>query len=127
MPIELDMVGIVAKNIGESLRFYRALGREVPSAGDGEDHVETTSGGMRIAWDTVELIKGMLGEWEEPKGNRLELAFKCESEGDVDEVFQRVVSEGFKPFREPWDAFWGQRYAILEDPDGNHVSLFASK
>jgi uncharacterized glyoxalase superfamily protein PhnB len=27
---------------------------------------------------------------------------------------------------EPWDAFWGQRYATAKDPDGNHVDLFAS-
>lgn len=82
---------------------------------------------MRVAWDTVELVKGMLGEWEEPKGNRMELAFKCDSADEVDRVFRHVVSDGFKMFREPWDAFWGQRYAIVEDPDGNHVSLFAWK
>jgi len=26
--------------------------------------------------------------------------------------------------KEPWDAFWGQRYALVEDPDGAHVSIF---
>jgi uncharacterized glyoxalase superfamily protein PhnB len=36
-----------------------------------------------------------------------------------------MVGIGFTGFKPPWDAFWGQRYAILEDPDGNHVSLFA--
>ena len=25
----------------------------------------------------------------------------------------------------PWDAPWGQRYAILHDPDGYQVELFA--
>jgi uncharacterized glyoxalase superfamily protein PhnB len=25
---------------------------------------------------------------------------------------------------EPWDAFWGQRYAVVHDPDGNGVDLF---
>lgn len=24
----------------------------------------------------------------------------------------------------PWDAFWGQRYGILNDPDGNTIDLF---
>jgi uncharacterized glyoxalase superfamily protein PhnB len=27
--------------------------------------------------------------------------------------------------KEPWDAFWGQRYAVVADPDGNHVDLYA--
>ncbi|HEV3311650.1 MAG TPA: VOC family protein [Chloroflexota bacterium] len=125
MAIELDMVGIAVKDMAESLRFYRTLGLDIPEAPAGEDHVETTSGGMRIAWDTVELLKGLLGEWDEPKGNRMEIAFKCEDASGVDAVFARVTSAGFKGFREPWDAFWGQRYGILEDPDGNHVSLFA--
>jgi uncharacterized glyoxalase superfamily protein PhnB len=26
---------------------------------------------------------------------------------------------------EPWDAFWGQRYALLRDPDGVEVNLYA--
>ena len=25
----------------------------------------------------------------------------------------------------PWDAFWGQRYAVLHDPDGHQVDLYA--
>jgi len=27
--------------------------------------------------------------------------------------------------RKPWDAFWGQRYAQLPDPDGVPVDLYA--
>lgn len=80
---------------------------------------------MRIAWDTIEMLKGILGEWQEAKGQRVELAFKCESREGVDEVYRRVIREGFTGYRAPWDASWGQRYAIVEDPDGNHVSLFA--
>jgi predicted enzyme related to lactoylglutathione lyase len=25
----------------------------------------------------------------------------------------------------PWDAFWGSRYAIVADPDGNHVGIMS--
>ena len=27
---------------------------------------------------------------------------------------------------EPWDAFWGQRYAVVSDPDDNTIDLFAA-
>ena len=27
---------------------------------------------------------------------------------------------------EPWDAVWGQRYAVVHDPDGNPVDLYAA-
>lgn len=125
MTVALDMVGIAVQDMAESLRFYRTLGLDIPEPDSGEDHVEAVSGGMRLAWDTIEMIKGFLGQWEEPRGNRIEIAFKCEDASEVDAVYSRVVAAGFAGFKEPWDAFWGQHYAILEDPDGNHVSLFA--
>jgi uncharacterized glyoxalase superfamily protein PhnB len=37
-----------------------------------------------------------------------------------------VVEAGFTGEKEPWDAFWGQRYAQLADPDGVPVDLFAA-
>jgi uncharacterized glyoxalase superfamily protein PhnB len=41
--------------------------------------------------------------------------------GDV----ARLTDAGFTWTKEPYDAFWGQRYANLADPDGNVVDLFA--
>jgi hypothetical protein len=38
----------------------------------------------------------------------------------------RVVAAGFEGEKEPWDAFWGQRYALLGDPDGVRVNLYAA-
>jgi len=32
---------------------------------------------------------------------------------------------GHRAHKAPWDAFWGQRYAQVLDPDGNSVDLFA--
>ena len=119
------MVGIAVNDMAESLRFYRILGLEIPETAAHEDHVETISGGMRLAWDTIEMIKSFLPDLDESRGNRIEIAFKCADKDDVDAVYNAVVSAGFNGYKEPWDAFWGQRYAILEDPDGNHVSLFA--
>lgn len=53
------------------------------------------------------------------------LAFECGSAAEVDEVYARVVGAGFEGEKEPWDAFWGQRYALLGDPDGVRVNLDA--
>lgn len=125
MSLKLDLVGIVAKDIAESLRFYSLLGLPVPEAGE-EDHVECTlPNGLRIAWDTVELMKQIHEHWQEPVGHRMNLAFLAESPVAVDETYAKVLAAGFKGHKEPWDAFWGQRYAQVEDPDGNVVDLFA--
>ena len=84
-----------------------------------------TDGGFRIAWDTIDLMGSIHGEWIEPKGHRMVLAFACEDPEQVNELYQRVIGKGYSGLKEPWDAFWGQRYAVVEDPDGNLVDLFA--
>ena len=43
----------------------------------------------------------------------------------IDETYARLVEAGFTGKTEPYDAFWGQRYATTTDPDGNPVDLFA--
>ena len=58
-------------------------------------------------------------------GPRIGLAFRLDGPGDVDACYQRLVSLGHHGHKEPWDAFWGMRYAVVVDPDGNHVDLFS--
>jgi uncharacterized glyoxalase superfamily protein PhnB len=66
-------------------------------------------------------------EWTKPTGgNNVGLAFLCDSPAHVDKTHQELVDAGYTSHKEPWDAFWGQRYACVEDPDGNVVDLFAS-
>lgn len=123
---QADILGMIVRDMGASLRFYRLLGLEIPSGSDTEPHVEyVTPGGFRIAWDTLELMKGFLPDWVEPVGHRSTLGFKCDSAAEVDRLYQQIIQAGYGSYKEPWDAFWGQRYAIVIDPDGNHVDLFA--
>jgi uncharacterized glyoxalase superfamily protein PhnB len=49
----------------------------------------------------------------------------CTSPAEVDEIYARVTGAGFHGEKAPWDAFWGQRYAQLQDPDGVPVDLYA--
>jgi uncharacterized glyoxalase superfamily protein PhnB len=54
------------------------------------------------------------------------LAVEFDMPADVDEAFAKMVGAGHASIREPFDAFWGQRYATVADPDGNHVDLYAA-
>lgn len=120
-----DMIGLVVKDIDSSLAFYSLLGWDLPASSKGEPYFEyITSNGYRISWNSVEMIKGIDEGYVSPVGYRLELACKCESPADVDLTYTAVTGAGYEGHKEPWDAFWGQRYAIVTDPDGNHVSLF---
>ena len=60
-----------------------------------------------------------------PLSLRVVLAFRCPTPGDVDATYERIIDAGFEGKAEPWDAFWGQRFAYVRDPDGNTVALFA--
>ena len=124
---QLDMIGIVVSDMAAALAFYRRLGLAIPADADREPHVEVTlPGGLRLAWDTEETIRSIDPAWQPPpSGNRISLAFKCEDPAAVDEAYQELVAAGHHGAKEPWDAFWGQRYAIVHDPDGNPVDLFA--
>jgi len=74
----------------------------------------------------VATIRSFDPEWRAPSGSaRTGLAFACDGPADVDKVYADMVAAGFDGHLEPWDAFWGQRYATLHDPDGNGVDLFA--
>jgi uncharacterized glyoxalase superfamily protein PhnB len=124
---QLDLIGIVVDDMARSLAFYRQLGLDLPVDADTEPHVEVTSpGGMRIAWDTVETIKSFDADYEPPTdGSRIGLAFRLDTPAEVDATYERLVGAGEHGHKAPWDAFWGQRYAQIHDPDGNHVDLFA--
>ena len=128
MSPRFDVVGIVVADMARSLAFYRRLGFDLPSAADSESHVESTlPGGLRVAWDTIEVIRSFTPDWIPPTGSsRIGLAFICDSPADVDATYADLVSAGYHGHLEPWDAFWGQRYATVVDPDGNAVDLFAS-
>jgi uncharacterized glyoxalase superfamily protein PhnB len=122
--MKLDALGITCKNLNESIVFYRLLGLLFGEP-DG-DHIEfQIPGGMRIMLDSEELVRKVNPNWIKPVGQRIGLAFLCDSAGEVDTVFNKLISAGYKAGKEPWDAFWGQRYASVLDPDGNSVDLFA--
>lgn len=124
---KLDLVGIIVKEMAPALAFYRLLGLNIPPEADTEGHVElVTDSGLRLAWDTLEVIKMFNENWNEhPTGHRIGLAFLCDSPAEVDTLYENVVAAGYGSHKAPWDAFWGQRYAVVIDPDGNLVDLFA--
>jgi len=123
---QLNAIGIVASDMGRSISFYRLLGVDVPETPE-EGHVDTfLPNGVRFMLDTEDVIRSFRPDWTREAGNQLALAFECSSPTEVDEVYRRAVAAGFHGEIEPWDAFWGQRYAQLQDPDGNGVDLYAA-
>lgn len=123
----LDAFGMVCADMAESVRFYRLLGLDVPEGAESEQHVDVElGGGVRLMLDTIELVKSF-SDWKPSSGgHRMNLAFRCDDPSDVDRLHATMIAAGYLSLAGPFDAFWGQRYATVADPDGNPVDLYAA-
>ena len=65
--------------------------------------------------------------WNEgwPGGPGVVLTFRVESRDDVDRLYRELASAGYRTQQAPYDTFWGARFAIVADPDGNSVGLMS--
>jgi catechol 2,3-dioxygenase-like lactoylglutathione lyase family enzyme len=124
---QLGVIGIVVADMARSLAFYRQLGLAVPPEADAAPHVEAAlPGGLQLVWDSVDNIRSFDPDSVAASGSAgMFLAFKLDSPAAVDATYDQLVAAGYNGHLAPWDAFWGERYARIHDPDGNSVDLFA--
>ncbi|WP_067693319.1 VOC family protein [Nocardia jejuensis] len=128
MTFRLNVVGLIVADMAASVAFYRLLGVEFAPGAEQERHAEAAlGGGVRLTLDTEETIRSFHPEWTAVAGaGRIGLAVECESPAAVDAAFEALTTAGHHGELKPFDAFWGQRYAAVQDPDGNGVDLYAA-
>ena len=119
-------IDVVVADMGKALALPQAraprAGRcRLRGAGAGKH-----PGGATLGFLTEAMMKGHNPYWIDPVGQRVTFACRCDDAGEVDATYARVTAAGYEGRQEPWDAPWGQRYAMLGDPDGNRVDLFAA-
>ncbi len=124
--MKLDAVSVTSRDMAKSVAFYCLLGFEFPKLEADGRHIEpiTKEGDVRLMIDSFDLVKSILGVEPKPPTHS-SFAMLCETPSDVDACVAQVKAAGFKVVKDPWDAFWGQRYAVLADPDGYLVDVFA--
>ena len=133
MRIDLDQIDLIAADVDATVEFYRALGLEIPESAiwrtaSGAHHVDfTMPSGLIVHFDSEALARAYDRGWRPPsgKGTRAVLNFKVASRTDVDALHDQMCKRGSASTQPPFDAFWGARYAIIEDPDGNHVGIMS--
>jgi catechol 2,3-dioxygenase-like lactoylglutathione lyase family enzyme len=128
MRTSLTVVEIVTADMAAALAFYRRLGLPIGDDADEQPHVEVDlGGGLRLAFDTEDTIRSFDSGWTRPPagGHRMAVGFACDQPKDVDAAWEELTGAGYEGHLAPWDAFWGMRYAVVHDPDGNPVDLFA--
>ncbi len=128
MTLTCTIVGIAVSDMAASLDFYRGLGLAIPAAADTEPHVEVELGGLKLCFDTEAVMASFDAGFAPATGgsSRSSLAFQADSPAEVDATYAAVTGAGHHGHLEPFDAVWGQRYAVLHDTDGNTVDVYAS-
>lgn len=124
--IRLDAVAVSTKDMTKTVAFYELLGFTFPEWNAGDKHVEpiTKPGHVRLMIDTAKLMEDLTGAVPHPP-NHSSFAMLCDTPAEVDAVAAKLKDAGHTLTVDPWDAFWGQRYATVKDPDGYRIDIFA--
>ena len=121
----IDAIGLVSSDLERTVAFYRVLGCDLPDPAGGDGHLVTELGGVRLMIDAEEIMRSFDPGWSGSGSGRATLAARCASPAEVDRLHEELSRMGSGSHLAPFDAFWGQRYATVLDPDGIRVDLYA--
>ncbi|HYM15772.1 MAG TPA: VOC family protein [Dehalococcoidia bacterium] len=121
-----NLVNIVVTDMEASVAFYRRLGLKIPDADPAWDDVHRSAkmpDGIGLDLDAA----GFASKWDQGwrGGPGVVLGFSAPSRDAVDATYADLTGAGYRGQQPPYDAFWGARYAVVEDPDGNAVGLMS--
>ena len=126
----LNQLNLIVRDVPTSIAFYRRLGLVIEEAShpDWARHhaTVTMANGMRLELDSLEFATQWNPGWRgSNSGGMGVMFFAVPASDDVDRVFALMTEAGYAAQQSPEDAFWGARYAIVEDPDGNAVGIMS--
>jgi uncharacterized glyoxalase superfamily protein PhnB len=122
------MLNLVVGDMAAALEFYRRLGVVVPDDVDPSAvHVQLRMpGGLSLELDTAESARIWHAAWRsDPTDVDVVLGFALPDRESVDQLYAELTAAGYTARQPPFDAFWGARYAIVADADGNDVGLMS--
>jgi len=132
----VNQLNIVSGDPAASIEFYRRLGVEIPEENvwrtpSGIHHVnsaeQNSEGTVCVEIDSTKFAQLWNPAWRDQPDlrGRIVIGFSVPTRGAVDDVYRAMIGAGHRGLRDPHDAFWGARYAILEDPDGIAVGIMS--
>ena len=126
MSFQLQTIGLVVADMGKALQFYRTLGLPIPEGEEEQDNVDFTApNGLTLGFLSLSMAQQADPNFQVPVGQSMNLQFLCESPAEVDRIYNTLLQAGYSSYAEPWDAFWGQRFARVKDPDERVVNIYA--
>jgi catechol 2,3-dioxygenase-like lactoylglutathione lyase family enzyme len=121
----LNQVNLVVRDMEATVAFYRRLGLTIDAAPGAVHAVARLANGMAIEWDSREFVPQWDSGWNGQTGGSAVVGFSVPTREAVDEVYTELTAAGHTGHQQPYDAFWGSRYAIVDDPDGNSVGIMS--
>jgi uncharacterized glyoxalase superfamily protein PhnB len=123
--IKLNLLDVIADDYDAVAAFYRLLGVEIADGPPGEiRHADIPFGDVAMHLDNDHLA-GLYNAGFRTRPTRVVLGFAVESRDEVDALHAHMVAGGYESRQVPYDAFWGARYAVVADPDGNDVGIMS--
>jgi uncharacterized glyoxalase superfamily protein PhnB len=128
MTPRLNLVDLVARDYDASLAFYRRLGIDVADGPTGDiRHADVDFGDVSLHVDNDHLAELYNAGARAGRSGRVVIGFGVDSRDEVDAVYADLTGAGYEGRQPPYDAFWGARYAIVADPDGNDVGIMSPR
>jgi len=128
----LSQLDLVCRDLDTSIAFYSLLGLKIPKSAvwrtkTGAHYARIEFGnGMELALGSPKLARAYnAGHRPSKGGSNVVIGFTLPTRRAVDAMFKKLTAAGHRGLQQPWDAFWGSRYAIVADPDGNQVGLMS--
>ena len=125
----LKGINLIVKDMDATVVFYRRLGLDVPDtdpAWQAHHRKAAMPDGLDLEFDSYEFAQKWNLSWRSGgTGGACVVGFRLRSREAVDDLYEELTNAGSSAQQAPYDAFWGARYAIVEDPDGNAVGLMS--
>jgi hypothetical protein len=121
----LDLVTIVVGDMVAMAEFYGRLGVDIQGPDPAWPDIHRSGkAGIGFDLDAASFASKWNAGWPEGRTGPL-IGFSVSTREAVDEVYADMTGAGYAGAQEPFDAFWGARYAVVVDPEGNQVGLMS--
>lgn len=121
----LDQLNLVVEDMDATRAFYAHLGLVIDVAPDGRHASAQLKPDLTVEFDTVDFVAQWDSGWRGATGGGAVIGFSLKDRGTVDRLYAELTAAGHRAHQPPYDAFWGARYAIVDDPDGHPVGLMS--
>jgi uncharacterized glyoxalase superfamily protein PhnB len=122
-PPTFSQINLVVADMSRTVAFYRLLGVAIDEPAEPPHVAVTFANGVTLEFDLNTSIENWDAGWSGATGSNAVMGFHMDSTEQVNEVFDALVAAGHRAHQRPFGAFWGGRYAIVDDPDGHPVGL----